>query len=420
MRHLRWTSTLLLLSLLGECNTAVAETPAAPAFVPADCDLPDIAAIAPRLRCGTVRVPRDHARPDAGSFSLAVVVIASEQQPSLPDPVVYISGGPGYPLTVYATHQAQPPYAPRRNLILIDQRGTGRSEPSLCPDLNRRLMETTLAIAAGADDAIARHAAYMDCRDEAIRRGFELKDFGTSVTVEDFAWVRRALGVERWNVYGQSYGTAVAMGLAARHPDALRLVILDSIYPPDPVPLWSTIVGDARDAFFAHCARDAACSTSFPDLGATYLETLTRLKQNPLVVTMPPQLQQPYDQVRITAFLFESLVSRLLYFPNFYPALPRIIQSIHDGDARGLGPILAAQLAVLATQSYATHAAVECRDRRHFRGALPDDASVLDRAQLYGVCEHWSEPGPAPLVPVGSRVPMLVWRANSTRWHGRL
>lgn len=107
----------------------MAEAPAVPIFEPATCDLPNAAAIASRLRCGSVRVPRNHTRPNAGSYSLAVVVIASVQQPSLPDPVVYISGGPGYPLTVYAAHQAQKPYAPNHDLILIDQRGTGRSEP---------------------------------------------------------------------------------------------------------------------------------------------------------------------------------------------------------------------------------------------------------------------------------------------------
>jgi len=408
MRQLLWIATLFL-SPLGWCNTAVAQM-TAPTFEPAACDLPNITAIAPRLRCGVVQVPRDYARPGAGRFSLAVVVIKSEQQPSLPDPVVYISGGPGYPLTVYAANQAQLPYSSHRDLVLVDQRGTGRSEPSLCPNLNRKLLDANLAIAAGdTGDAIAqRKAAYMACRDEAIRQGFELTDFGTSVTVADFEWVRRALGIERWNVYGESYGTAVAMSLTALHPHALRSVVLDSVYPPDPVPLWSTVVRDARDAFFAYCVHDGMCSTSFPDLSGTYRAMLARLKANPLFVAVPPELQQPKDQVRLTASLFEGLISKLLYFPIGYPALPRIIQSIHDGDTQGLGIILAAQMRVLVTQNFATNAAVECRDRRHLRVPLPDEASVLDQAQLYGVCEDWSELGPAPLVPAGSHVPMMV------------
>jgi pimeloyl-ACP methyl ester carboxylesterase len=382
-----------------------------PAFEESICDLPDVTPeIRPRLRCGTVRVPRDHARPDTGSFSLAVVVIKSAQQPSLPDPVVYISGGPGNPLTIYATYQARNPYAPRRDLILVDQRGTGRSEPSLCPDLDRTLLEANLAVAAeGTADAMAkRRTAYITCRDQAIRRGIDLKAFGTRVTVEDFEWVRQALGIERWNVYGESYGTAVAMTLVALHPEAVRSAVLDSIYPPDPMPLWSAVVSAARDAFFVHCAQDEACSASFPDLAGTYRETLDRLDRTPLIVAVPPQLQQPNDQARITAPLFEVLVNRLLYFPTAYPTLPRIIQSVHDGDARGLGNLVASEMEAARMENRATNAAVECRDRPHFRNPLPAGANVMDRTQLYGVCEGWSELGPAPLVPIGASVPTLV------------
>src|SRR5215470_2608966 len=93
--------------------------PPLPVFDETPCDVPNLSPelrprLRPRLRCGSVSVPRDHARPDAGRFKLAVVVVKSEQQPAWPEPVVYISGGPGAPLTIYAAHQAITPYAPRR------------------------------------------------------------------------------------------------------------------------------------------------------------------------------------------------------------------------------------------------------------------------------------------------------------------
>jgi pimeloyl-ACP methyl ester carboxylesterase len=345
---------------------------------------------------------------------LAVVVIKSEQQPSWPEPVVYISGGPGYPLTVYAAHQARTPYAPRRDLILVDQRGTGKSEPSLCPELDSKLLATALAFAASATEQAfaARQAAYLACRDQAIGRGLDLRDFGTRVTAEDLEWVRKALQIVRWNVYGESYGTTVAMTLAALHPDTIRTLVLDSIYPPDPAPLWSTTVTDARNAFFANCAHDNVCATSYPELAETYRETLARLDQKPLPVTVPPQMRQPDDRVMLTASLFEAVVTNLLYYPTAYPNLPRVIQSVHDSEPQGveqfLGPVLAAQLAAAATQNRATHAAVECRDRPHYRRDLPVGAQGLDRRQLYGVCARWSDVGPPPLVPAGTPVPTLV------------
>ncbi len=286
--------------------------------------MPDVADVLPRLRCGTVRVPRDHAHPDRGTFALAVVVIASEQ-PSAPDPVVYISGGPGGPLTVYAGHQSRTPYAPGRDLILIDQRGTGRSEPDICRALNPRLLRDTLAVATDQGPEAARHRREGDqaCRDSATRRGIDLTNFGTQVTTEDFEWVRRALGIGQWNVYGESYGTTVAMTLAARHPDTIRSLILDSVYPPDPVPLWSNIVGDARHAFFAACSASRACAAISPDLERTYTETLDQLRNHPLTLSMTADLQLPNNQVTLTAQLFPLVIAHLTLLPHRLPDASR-------------------------------------------------------------------------------------------------
>jgi pimeloyl-ACP methyl ester carboxylesterase len=383
-----------------------------PVFDETACDLPAVSPeIGSRLRCGTVSVPRSYDNPAAGRFTLAVVVVRSAQQPALSDPVVYINGGPGSPLTIYADHQARSPYAPGRDLILVDQRGTGRSEPNLCPEHDGALLDAAVAVATDTtDEALAeRQTAYAACRAEAAARGFDLKDFGTSVTVADFEWVRRALGVERWNVYGESYGTTVAMSLLALHPDTVRTAVLDSIYPPDPGPMLSANVADALDAFFADCVGDQVCDAAYPTLDTTYQETVAGLAQAPLIVSVPPEMQLPDDQVSLTSTLFETLVSGLIYYPTAYPSLPRIIASVHDRGSQGLGQVLASARADLATEvNRSTYLAVECRDRPHYRQPLPAGASVLDRLQPYGLCDDWSEIGPAPLVPVGTAVQTLV------------
>ncbi len=139
---------VLLLTTCALCGPASAQPSQAPAFTETACDLPNVLpGILPRLRCGTVSVPRDYSHPGAGRFALAVVVAQSAVHPALPDPLLYISGGPGGPLTVYAGDQAAHPYAPGRDLILVDQRGTGRSEPHLCPDLKEDFVNATAAAA---------------------------------------------------------------------------------------------------------------------------------------------------------------------------------------------------------------------------------------------------------------------------------
>jgi pimeloyl-ACP methyl ester carboxylesterase len=303
------------------------------------------------------------------------------------------------------------PYPRSRDLILVDQRGTGRSEPKLCSDLDRAFLDAAVAVATNpSDDALAkRRAVYAACRAEALAHGFDLKDFGTSVTVADFEWVRRALGIDRWNVYGESYGTTVAMTLIASHPDTVRSAVLDSIYPPDPRLTQSANVGDALDALFRYCTSDRACAAAYPDLAATYRETVSELARAPLSVTMPPEMHAPDNRVSLTSTLFEALVSRLIYYSSAYPSLPRLIATVHDRDSQGLGKVLASMYAAMEAEANRwTQIAVECRDRPHYRDPLPSGASVLDRLQPYGLCDDWSEIGPPPLIPTGTAVPTLV------------
>jgi hypothetical protein len=178
---------LIVVSLQG--HASVQTEPTRLTFHETTCDLLNVSPeIGPRLRCGAVSVPRDYANPGSGQFKLAVVVIKSARLPSLPDPVVYTSGGSGEPLTIYADHQARTPYAAGRDLILVDQRGTGRSEPNLCPEVDSKFLLADLVVASDdTDDALAsRRATYLACREEALARGLDPRDFGTRVTVEGF------------------------------------------------------------------------------------------------------------------------------------------------------------------------------------------------------------------------------------------
>ena len=390
---------------------AVAEV--TPSFEPTSCgDLSDTGDVLSRLRCGVVRVPRDHAHPDGPTFALAVVVIASDQQPALSDPVVYISGGPGAPLTIYAGFQARHPYAADRDLVLVDQRGMGRSEPRLCPDLQSRLVTAMLAVVAEPTPATlaADRAVHAACRDELLGRGIDPDSFGTAATVEDYEWVRHALGVARWNVVGESYGTTVAMTLLARHPDSIRSAVLDSLNPPDVffgMP-WSMRVAQAREAFLAACHADR--TAEHPTDSQLYQQAFARLEQDAPFVPLPQDLRVPGNRVRLTPSLFEEVVGRLVYYPPTHAELPHLITATRDGDLRPVGSALVALLqGAERNGNEGAFVAVECRDRPRWREPAALDASPLDLGLLPpGVCASWSAPGPEPEVPHDTAVPTLV------------
>jgi pimeloyl-ACP methyl ester carboxylesterase len=415
-----WRGVLgaIILLLLGSTvphRARSATAPSGPVFAETACDLPHLSPeIAPRVRCGTVSVPRDYGEPDRGSFKLAVVVVGNTQQPTLPDPVVYINGGPGSPLTTYADYQARHPYAASRDLILVDQRGVGRSEPRLCPGVAPALLDADLAVlAAPTADAQAeaqarRRSVFMACRDEARAQGIDLDDFGTAVTAEDFEQVRQALGIARWNVVGESYGTTVAMTLMARHPKPIRSAVLDSLYPPDPLPPSWARAAEARAAFFALCERDPGCATAYPDPGGVYRQTLDQLGRARLTVAVPPRLGQPGNRAPLTASMFEVVTDNLLYFPSAYPSLPRLIAQVHNGDTSGFAAALAAVLAGREALDTPANTAVECRDRPQYREALIHNADALEHTTLLGICGDWAQLGPAPVIPTGTDIPTLV------------
>jgi len=254
-----------------------------------------------------------------------------------------------------------------------------------------------------------RRALFMACRDAAKAQGIELDDFGTNVTVEDFEQVRQALGIARWNIVGNSYGTTVAMTLMARHPEAIRSAVLDSVYPPDLVlPPWSARVAAARTAFFAMCEQDTACAAAFPDLAGQYRQTLERLSRAPLTVAVPAAMHQPNHHAPLTASLFEMVVTLRLYYPENYPDLPRLIATVHDGKVEDFAAALAAVLSGAADTSHPAHIAVECRDRPRLRSPLAADTDMLDQIVDQGICTDWSNLGAPPVIPTGTSIPTLV------------
>jgi pimeloyl-ACP methyl ester carboxylesterase len=408
-----WLFPLLLVASCETISPASTITSApSPQFEQHSCTIPNVdATLAARMRCGTVRVPRDYARPDGPSFALSVVVIQSERKSELPEPVVYINGGPGEPITVYAAAQAKTPYASGRDLVLIDQRGTGDSEPRICPTVDRKLLDVTLLLGAegGVSAADARREAFDACRREALSRGIDLSNFGTRVTADDFESVRRALNIARWNVYGESYGTDVAMTLAALHPTTVRSMVLDSIYPPDaPRPLRATSVAAARKAFFALCDSDPSCFAVSGGLARAYDEANAQLAREPLILARTPGSNSTNERFVLTDSAFELVVANLLYYRNAYPTVPLVITWAKNGARESLASVTAKLYEAALTRQVATNAVVECRDRPHFRDATPASDDIFVRTELSGLCDTWAPLGPPLLIPAASTVPTLI------------
>jgi len=124
------------------------------------------------------------------------------------------------------------------------------------------------------------------------------------------------------------------MTLVALHPETVRTAVLDSIYPPDRADAVDQRRRRARCVLPVLRWR-SSLRRRISDLAATYRETVSGLARAPLIVAMPPETHLPDDRVSLTSTLFETLVSRLIYYPTAYPSLPRLIATVHHRDSQG-------------------------------------------------------------------------------------
>ncbi len=251
--------------------------PALPALSEARCpDGPLPAGPAPR--CRSFRVPSDWQRADSLPVDRFVTILPALNGAPAADPVVLLSGGPGQGGSDDLRGNAAilAPMRACRDVILVDQRGAGRSKPSLrCPGLD------PLRYWFGgvtAEDATA-------CLDPLRRAGYRLEDFDSGQSAADLPALRRALGVERWNVVATSYGGVLAQALLRIDGAAVRSLVLNS--PATADATWLdldrlTAIRQAHRRMVEDCTAQPDCARAFPRLGQVVERLAAALERRPL------------------------------------------------------------------------------------------------------------------------------------------
>lgn len=229
-------------------------------------------------QCATFSVPLNYDEPAGQTIELKVALLESQSNDPKPDPFTLIAGGPGqsatesFPSVSYAFRHIRQ----ERDIVLLDQRGTGESNKLDCPHDEDE--EPSLIY-----DKVKTEAAARKCRDAL---GIDPRYFTTSVAVKDLEALRKAMNIEQWNVYGVSYGTRVALHYLRRYQEQVRTLILDAVVPPE-LTLGPDIALAAQRALlrlFDRCEADAGCHDAFPELRSGTLNLLEQLKQQPVSI----------------------------------------------------------------------------------------------------------------------------------------
>ena len=315
--------------LLGAAAASAAALPLSP------CRLPGLEREA---ACGRLQRPLDPARPDGPKIDLHFAVLPAVARPKKPDPVFFLAGGPGQSAIELAgpVSRLLVRLSNRRDLVLIDQRGTGRSAPLKCEEDRPTRPLAELASLQRQADKLGQCLAAL----QKLPHG-DLRHYTTPVAVQDADAVRAALGAAQVNLVGGSYGTRVALEYMRQYPQRVRRMVIDGVAPPDMV-LPASFSVDAQAAFDAlrrDCERDPECRAAYPGLSEDWQALLKSL---PRRVTLQHPLTRQDETLELTHEMVTGLVRLPLYVPSLASALPLAVTEAARGRLQALAGLASA------------------------------------------------------------------------------
>ncbi len=384
MSQLRFRLILLCLLPLLLVNVAKAATKA--------CRHPDFPQ---EVQCGEILRPLNPAQPEGKKISVHYVVLPSQDRNKLPDAVFLLAGGPGQSaINVAGFGQAVlSRLNRRRDLVFVDQRGTGRSAPLHCPELED---------ASEVMDNQTMHTMAASCMKnlQALPYG-DLQYFSTSIAVQDLEAVRLAQAYGPINLVGASYGTRAGLEYLRQYPKAVRRLVLDGVTPPD-MRLPSLDAQTALEGVFVACLKDTLCNQNYPDLAARWKKLLHKLTPE-LASTPVSKISYTHPRLgnQITApFTREALlglVHKTLYSAASTAGLPNALTQVELGN---INPLIALSnafnLAGPGAIAYGMHFSVWCGEAYArplavaAKASVPaDDFAALSAGMYDRVCEKW-------------------------------
>jgi pimeloyl-ACP methyl ester carboxylesterase len=280
--------------------------------------------------CGTLTVYENRVTAQGRQIDLNIVVLPALRSDAQPDPLFFLAGGPGQGAAklAKAVREVFRRVQNDRDIVLVDQRGTGKSHPLDCindDDSLQSIMQTNEQALAQVKECMAKYDA-------------DLTLYTTPIAMDDLDDVRAFLGYDRINVYGGSYGTRAALVYMRQHGDRVRTAILDGVAPPNMrLPLY--FPRDTQHAFellARDCAADAGCNAAYPNLLERMRALIDRLEKNPPTVKAThPRTGQTAD-VRIDARLLANIMVTALYSPMMTALVPAIVVAAEKNDFQSM------------------------------------------------------------------------------------
>lgn len=376
------------------------------------CELPGVP---PPVACGELEVWEDREGREGRRIALRVVRLGATESETRPDPLFPILGGPGQSVVESAAGMAAGFAEVRRerDVVLVDQRGTGGSNGLDCPLFGPPEDAQAFLVAFLPVESVQR------CRGVLEERA-DLRMYGTHLAADDLDDVRRALGYRRINLFGVSYGTRAALTYIRRHEAHARSAVLVGVYPPGlhGPALFAPAAQRALDGVLEECLAEPACASAFPDIRDAAQRVFRRLADEPArAEVIHPGTGVP-QEVRLDRDLAAEAVRYMLYGPGTAGMVPVVLHQADGGDLAPLAEFaLLGRMQVVDSGYNGLYLSITCAEE--VAPVDPEEAARLAEGTFLGdyryrdqadACRHW----PLGVVPddlhepVRAEVPVLL------------
>ncbi len=409
MNHTRIHLFLLLALLLTACQGI--NSPSQPRIKLTDCTVYGVSA-----QCGKYSVYENRTAQTGRQIELNIVLLPASGNQRQADPFFYFAGGPGGVAAAYA-----PPFLKElselnqeRDIVLVDQRGAGGSYPLPCPPLE-----------GAASNAANKLTAYYNACVEGLDA--DIRWYTTKTYVDDVYDVRQALGYDKINIAGESYGGTVVQVYLNEHPETVRTAtMLRSTLLAYPIlEHFADSSQRALDLVFQRCAQDLACHKAFPALKDEFSALQAQVEKGPVLTSLWDAATA--SRIVVTADMFSSVIHYMLMGADTAAGIPRLIhRAVVANGWEAIGKFYIQQIKplqsialqqgmsinILCTEPWARYQPEQVA--QNSKGSYFSAAQVA-QAQLFAqFCTTLPAPGPEAMyaAPRPEDAPVLVLNTN--------
>lgn len=355
IKTFRLLQIAFLALIVSQAASAVRQSPSKSVALK-DCEIQGVSG---KVKCGTLEVYENRASKQGRMISLNIVVLPATGDRREPDPFVYFAGGPGSAATESAAGMARgfARIRERRDLLFVDQRGTGKSHPLNCDFYNPADAQSYLGYFFPLEDV-------RKCRANLESKA-DLKLYTTTIAMDDMDEVRAALGYEQINLLGGSYGTRAALTYLKRYPKRVRTATLQGVSPTNHYMPGDFALQTERalQGILTECVADEACRNAFPNLKEEAKSVLAQLVKGPVEV----EVQKPNSADRVKVKLSRDLAAEAIRYMLYGPAgASRVPLTLHLAAQGNFVPLAQAALRyrmnLVGTGSNGMYLSVTCAE----------------------------------------------------------